>query len=69
MVRLLALNVQHRGASGARAQGEAILAVSPDVVVLSEFVPLEAPHPLLSLLAAGGLTSSAVGVAGDGMAA
>lgn len=68
-MRLLAWNVQHRGASAAPAQAEAILAAKPDVVVLSEFVPRELPDPLLSLLAAGGLTSSAMGVAGDGMAA
>ena len=46
-------------------QDRAILAAKPDVVVLSEFVLRGQPDPLLSLPADGGLTASAMSVAGE----
>jgi exodeoxyribonuclease-3 len=62
-LRLLSLNVQRRGASWAPQLAAAILAESPDVVVLSEALPATSAHALPAELAAGGLVHLASGVA------
>ena len=64
-MRVAALNVQHGGGRRAKAIVDALSALHPDVVVLSEFHPTSRGGDLLKRLADVGLTHKESGVSPD----